>query len=49
MTMTAIASEMLWMQDERMCPECGCIDPHIVWANGSAEIQCDNCGFSETE
>lgn len=44
-----IARYPVWFDEERICPHCGCVDPSVVWANGSAEIQCDNCGFSETE
>lgn len=29
-----------------MCPECG---SKLTWTNSSGELQCDNCGFSETE
>lgn len=31
---------------EKECPECG--SAH-VWSNSSDELQCDNCGYSETE
>lgn len=33
----------------RMCPNCGCEDQDLVWTNGSGQIQCDNCGYEETE
>lgn len=29
-----------------MCPECG---SKSTWSNSSGELQCDNCGYSETE
>lgn len=29
-----------------MCPECG---SKQTWSNSSGELQCDNCGYSETE
>lgn len=29
-----------------MCEECGSVDN--TWHNGSGELQCDNCGWSET-
>jgi len=28
------------------CPNCGSIN---TWHNSSDELQCDNCGYSETE
>ena len=32
----------------RMCDNCGCTNRLHVWANGSRETPCDNCGYSET-
>jgi transposase len=32
--------------DDDICPECGSTD---VRSNSSDELQCDNCGYSETE
>lgn len=33
----------------RECPNCGCTNPVVIWMNSSDELQCDNCGYSETE
>ena len=30
-----------------MCPNCG--ECYYIWKNSSGELQCDNCGYSETE
>lgn len=32
--------------DEEQCPHCGSTD---IWHNASGELQCDNCGYEETE
>ncbi len=32
---------------EDICPNCGSFSE--VWSNSSDELQCDNCGYSESE
>lgn len=31
------------------CPHCACKDRENVRQNGSGEVQCENCGYSETQ
>lgn len=37
--------ESYYLEDES-CPNCG--DEDNIWKNSSGEIQCDNCGFDES-
>lgn len=32
--------------NKQECPNCGSTN---TWSNSSGELQCDNCGYSETE
>ncbi len=34
--------------DNFYCPHCACEDPLLVRTNSSGEVQCENCGYSET-
>ena len=31
------------------CLHCACSDPEHVRQNGSGEVLCENCGYSESE
>lgn len=31
------------------CDNCACSDPRNLRSNSSGELQCENCGYSETE
>ena len=31
------------------CPHCACQNPLLVRTNSSGEVQCENCGYSETQ